>query len=101
MAQEIPIACRLTSAELQKRRSEVLQHIIAAITKVTETKEGFVYQFSSAPNQLAELGNLIELEHQCCPFLTFRLTVEPGDGPASLELSGPPGTKDFLTTLFQ
>ena len=100
MGQNIPIACKLTTAELQKRRSEVLERAKAGMTRVTEIDNGFIYQFSSMANQIAELGNLIELEHQCCPFLTFRLTVEPGDECVSLELSGPPGTKEFLVGLF-
>jgi hypothetical protein len=47
-----------------------------------------------------ELAHLIDLEHQCCPFLKFRLTVEPGAGPLRLELTGPDGTKDFLAAVF-
>lgn len=101
MARQNPIACKLTSAELQRRRSEVLQRIKAAVINVTEIEDGFRYEFSSTRDQIAQLGNLIELEHECCPFLKFRLTVAPGEGPALLELTGPEGTKDFLTALFE
>ena len=100
MAPDISIACKLTTAELQKRRSEVLERLKSAMINVTEIEDGFIYQFSSTANQIAELGNLMALEHQCCPFLRFRLTIEPGEGPAILELTGPEGTKDFLTALF-
>jgi len=100
-AENLPVACSLTDSELQQRRKEVLQQTKAAITGMKETESGFIYQFSSASEQIAALANLITLEHQCCPFLTFRLTVEPGAAPVSLELSGPPGTKEFLTMLFE
>jgi hypothetical protein len=45
---------------------------------------------------LALLGEFSQLESQCCPFLRFQLTVELGGGPVWLELTGPPGTRDFL-----
>lgn len=86
-------------AELQERRRTVLSQIRRAISEVTELNDGFRYQFASA-TLVPELGNLIHLEHQCCPFLTFRLTVEPEDGSVLLEMTGPEGTKEFLAEIF-
>ena len=96
----IPIACSLSSAELQQRRSEVLLKIKGAVKEVQELDDGYLYRFHSTPEQLDELTNLIALEHACCPFLRLCLTVEPADGGISLELTGPQGTKEFLATLF-
>jgi hypothetical protein len=96
----IPIACSLSSAELQQRRSELLLKIKSAVKEVQELEQGYLYLFHSTPEQLYELTNLIALEHACCPFLRFCLTVEPADGGLSLELTGPVGTKEFLATLF-
>jgi hypothetical protein len=45
---------------------------------------------------LALLEEFIQLESECCRFLRFQLTVEPGGGPVWLELIGPPGTREFL-----
>jgi hypothetical protein len=98
--EHFPIACSLTDSELQQRRTDVLRQAKSAMTAVTETENGFIYQFASASDRIAALANLITLEHQCCPFLTFKLTVEPGNQPVSLELSGPEGTKEFLIALF-
>lgn len=100
MPHQIPIACKLTSAELQRRRNEVFPLIKAAVTYVTEIEGGFRYAFESSPDRISLLADLIRLEHECCPFMRFRLTIEPGDGPALLELTGPDGTKDFLSALF-
>lgn len=101
MAQNnLPIACSLTDSQLQQRRREVLLKAKTSITGVQELEHGFSYQFSRSPERIAELASLIALEHQCCPFLKFRLTVEPGNGSISLELTGPEGTKAFLTSLF-
>lgn len=99
-AKNLPIACSLTDSELQERRKEVLGRAKAAMIGMKETESGFLYQFSSSNERITALANLIALEHQCCPFLSFRLTVEPGETPVSLELSGPPGTKEFLLGLF-
>ena len=98
--EHFPIACTLTDSELQQRRVDVLQEAKSAMTAVRETENGYVYQFASSNDRVAALANLITLEHQCCPFLTFKLTVEPGDQPVLLELSGPEGTKEFLSSLF-
>ncbi len=99
-AGNLPIACRLTNSELQQRREEVLGLVKAAITGTRETERGFIYEFQSSSERITSLANLIALEHECCPFLSFRLTVEPAEAPVSLELSGPPGTKEFLVALF-
>ena len=79
----------------------MLSKIRDAVSEVTELSDGFRYQFASEVELIAELVNLIQLEHQCCPFLTFRLTVEPGDGAVFLEMTGPAGTKEFLAEIFR
>ena len=78
-----------------------MQEVRAAALEVKETASGFAYRFPSDDSLLADLFTLIQLEHQCCPFLRFSLVVEAGDGPIWLELTGPPGTKEFLTSIFE
>jgi hypothetical protein len=41
----------------------------------------------------------IDAERQCCRFLKFALTVEPDAGDVWLEVTGPDGTTEFLSTL--
>jgi hypothetical protein len=64
-----------------------------------EKEDGFAYRFPSDESLLADLFTLIQLEHQCCPFLKFTLIVEAGDGPVWLELTGPSGAKEFLNSI--
>ena len=97
----LPIACSLTVPELQARRNEVLQKARAVALEMKEIDGGFSYRFSSNESVLADLSTLIQLEHQCCPFLRISLTVEAGDGPIWLELTGPPGTQEFLKSIFE
>lgn len=86
-------------AELQERRRNLLTRIRSAVSEVTELDDGFRYRFASDA-LLPELGTLIHLEHHCCPFLTFRLTVASGMDSVVLEMTGPEGTKDFLADVF-
>src|SRR5687767_7456252 len=44
------------------------------------------YRFAPGDELISELGKLFQLEHQCCPFLTFGLTVEPEGGSVLLEM---------------
>jgi len=96
----LPIACSLTSAELQERRRTVLETLRGAVLEVEELADGFAYSFMSEGNRFKELADMIDLERQCCPFLQFRLTVAAGHGPLTLAITGPEGTKDFLLSTF-
>ena len=71
----LPIACSLNAPELQARRTEVLQKVRAAALEVKEMAEGFAYRFPSNDSLLADLSDLVQLEHQCCRFLCSLLLV--------------------------
>ena len=78
----------------------MLQKVSNAVIETRELENGFSYQLPAVEESLAELAILVNLERQCCPFLRLSIIVEPGNGPIWLELTGPPGTKDFLATTF-
>ena len=99
--ENLTIACSLTNSELQERRQTVLQKLHDAVLEVKELDDGYAYSFASAGNRFKELTEMIDLERQCCPFLQFRLTVEPGEGPLRLDITGPAGTKEFLLNTFE
>jgi len=90
----------LTEPELQERRRTVLQKFKSAVTEVRELESGYSYCLPSDEEWLTELTSLVNLERRCCPFLKFTITAEPDGGPLRLELTGPPGTKDFLAATF-
>jgi hypothetical protein len=56
-------------------------------------------RFASGTDTVASLGRVVDAERQCCRFLRFVITVEPDGGPVMLELSGPAGTREFLSGL--
>jgi hypothetical protein len=100
MKAELPIACKLTEPAFQERRSKVLRQVGQSIIEVKELEDGVAYCFPSDDDWLTNLTEFIRFERECCPFLSFRLSVASDDGPLWLELRGPAGTKEFLATLF-
>ena len=96
----LPVACSLMDSELQERRRNVLLKVKRVVSEVEEIQNGFRYWFPSDHGRITELANLVELEHQCCPFLKFTINVEPDNGPVWLEMTGPEGTKAFLSEVF-
>jgi hypothetical protein len=93
------IACALDPAKLEERKG-VLWEILARAIERIATADGYQFSFDGETVSLKELMDVISLERKCCPFLRFVLTVEPGDGPVRLQLSGPEGTKEFLASLW-
>jgi hypothetical protein len=93
---QLPVACTLSEPDLAKLRAGLFTHLAQPRQEARWLPEGITLRYSSEQGTLALLGEFIQLERQCCPFLRFQLTVEPGGGPIWLELTGPPGTRDFL-----
>lgn len=99
-ASQLPVACGLTEVELRERRGLLLERAGRAVLELKELPDGYAYRFPEGDEWLGELADIIRLESQCCRFLGFKLLVGPGGGPVWLELTGPPGTKEFLAALF-
>ena len=93
---QLPVACTLNEPDLAKRRAGLFTDLARRRQEARWLSEGITLRYSSEQGTLALLGEFVQLERQCCPFLRFQLTVEPGGGPIWLELTGPPGTRDFL-----
>jgi hypothetical protein len=66
-----------------------------------EVPEGHRLRFTASEEILAMIVRTVEAERHCCRFLRFQITVEPDGGAISLELSGPPGTREFVAALFE
>ena len=92
----LPVACTLSQPDLARRRAGLFAELARRRQEVRWLSEGVALRYSPEQGTLALLGEFIQLERQCCPFLRFQLTVEPGGGPFWLELTGPAGTREFL-----
>src|SRR5688572_3670125 len=95
----LPIACTLTPGNLRARRTELLPGLVARALERQDLPDGFLWRFKATPETIQVVAATIGAEHHCCAFLRFEMTVEPGDGPLWLRVTGPPGTRELLASL--
>ena len=96
---DLPIVCTLSPATIATRKMGLLPALVKRAEGREDMPSGFRLRFSASGELLQAISKVIDAERQCCRFLRFELTVEPDNGPVWLSVSGPPGTRDFLTAL--
>lgn len=96
-----PIACTLDAATLAERGDALLPGLARRASDVCWHATGVRLTFGFDPLLLAEVASVMAAEHRCCRFLRFGLTVEPGDGVVTLDVTGPDGTALFLKALLE
>jgi hypothetical protein len=92
----LPNACTLGPAALKARREDLLGSLVRRADERLDLPQGYRVRLAAADDVLSTIARVIDVERQCCRFLTFHVTVEPDCGPIWLELTGPPGTREFL-----
>jgi hypothetical protein len=90
------VACTLNPSELAARRARFARFRSAA-RDVTQLENGYALRFDFSVDTLREVAGLVAGESQCCSFLEFRLTAAPARNVLDFEITGPEGTKEFLT----
>jgi hypothetical protein len=98
---DLPVACTLGPGALAARREGLLSELLRRAQAHEELADGHRLSFAIADDTLALVMKTVEAERQCCRFLRFQMTVEPDGGPVVLELTGPPGTREFISALFE
>ena len=93
---QLPIACTLGPAAIQARKNDLIGGLVRRAEQRIDLPHGYRVRFAPGADVLAEIAKVVEIERQCCRFLTFRLTIEPNNGPIWLEFTGPPGAREFL-----
>ena len=96
---ELPIVCTLTPEQFQTRRSTLLPGVLARAHAVEAIAEGYRVGFAASSETLQANAAMIDAERQCCRFLRFQLTIQPDEGPIVLDVTGPPGTREFLAAI--
>ena len=96
---KLAIACALTSAELREREATLLAQFRSAIIKTEELQEGYAFCIPGDGERIRQVAELIVAERECCPFLVFEVSALPNMGPVTVRVSGPPGTKEFVSSL--
>ena len=98
---EVPVACTLSPEALVSRRQGLLAELLRRVETHEELTNGHRWSFAATDEVLAMILRMVEAERRCCRFLRFQIVVEPDGEPVSVELTGPPGTREFLAALFE
>jgi hypothetical protein len=96
---DLPVVCTLTPATIATRKAGLLPGLVGQADSREETATGLRFRLPAAA--LPAIVKTVDAERQCCRFLRFEITVEPDGGPIWVELSGPPGTREFLSALLE
>ena len=96
---DLPIVCTLQPGELNANAMQLLPGVASQATRRTRIDTGYRLEFEAGRPPLMDIARMVEAERHCCRFLRFVLTAEPDEGRIALELTGPPGTGEFLDGL--
>jgi hypothetical protein len=97
---DLPVACTLSPDALKARRENLLNALLRRARERHELPNGCRLRFAPEGDILVDIARTVDAERQCCRFLQFTIAVEPGEGPITLDLTGPPGTREFLADMF-
>jgi hypothetical protein len=98
---DLPIVCTLTPDALRARREGLLSGLLRQADDHEQLPEGLRLRSTPTSETLATIARAVDAERHCCRFLRFGITIEPDGGPMFLELSGPPGTREFVAALLE
>lgn len=98
---DLPIVCTLTPDALRARREGLLSDLLRQAESRDDLPDGLRLRFPPTDDVLSAIVRTVAAERHCCRFLRFVLTVEPAGGPIFLQLSGPPGSGEFLDALLE
>ena len=95
----LPVVCTLTPETLKTRREGLLASLVARASEHQGLPDGHRLRCAVAEDLLGVIARRVDAERQCCRFLRFQIMVEPDGGPIRLDLTGPPGTREFVAAL--
>jgi hypothetical protein len=94
-----PVACTLSPEQLRCESAALLPGLSIRAERGEWRQDGVCLWFLATSENLDAIVRTVDEERRCCAFLNFRLDVPASGEPVSLELTGPPGTVDFLAGL--
>jgi hypothetical protein len=97
----LPIMCTLTPDGLRARREGLLAELVRRAERCDDRPRGPRLRFAATGETLSTITSAVDAERHCCRFLRFDIAVEPDGEPITLQLSGPPTTREFVTALLE
>jgi hypothetical protein len=92
------LSCKLTSAEMQKRKVTVLESLRKQVLDKKELSDGYAFKFNGSDKMFDELTEFIKTERECCDFFTFNLSVGGDKNEIWMQITGPEKAKEFIRT---
>ncbi|MFL5766022.1 MAG: hypothetical protein ACJ77K_18905 [Bacteroidia bacterium] len=89
------VSCKLTSADLQKRRETVLSLLKSKTIEERELPNGYSFRFDNTDEMIDTLTDFVKSERQCCDFFNFTINIK-NDGTLWFDLTGPQGAKEMI-----
>ena len=97
LKKKIALACKLTDRDQIRRMNDLHQTIFRNVSRTVEHPNSYELVFEKSDNTIiGELAEFIKFERICCPWLMFRLTFQPEEGPISLEMGDSAETKEMV-----
>ncbi len=95
---DAPLVCDLSvlNESDRARMAKVSMEIVKMMESVHPLAQGYSFHASNNSDTLRKIAEWIPLEQACCPFLHFEITVGGGQTDVIVNLTGPPGTREFL-----
>jgi hypothetical protein len=91
------LSCKLTPAELQKRKADVLSVLKSKIIEKKELKDGYSFKYENSDEMIDMLTEFVKSERQCCDFFNFAISIQ-NDGSLWFDLTGPKDAKEIIET---
>jgi hypothetical protein len=92
------LACKLTSKEMLGRKATVIASLQKQMVEKKELDKGYSFKFKSGDAINEELKEFIKTEKECCEFFDFKTTTTDDKNFVWLDITGPDGAKEFITT---
>src|SRR5258708_4539839 len=74
---DMPLACALSQAQFVERK-RLVNCLAEEATERRSLSNGVRLCFEAISGRVTGLAKFIDVERACCPFLTFRIDVQPG-----------------------
>lgn len=88
------LSCSLTDAEMTTRRILARKALLSHVTDYRLNELELLVEFANAEEIRSAVERFIELEQQCCGFLSFALS--PPGGRLTVRIEGPEGSQPIL-----
>lgn len=81
---------------MQQRKKTVISNLKRLLLEKKELTDGYAYRFTGHVDMVDLVTDFVKTERFCCDFFNFNIAVS-NDNILWLTISGPEGTKDFIT----